>query len=102
MVGIRRTRIPLSPTRLQTGLTALRALIQLELWTPTGFQPFDFLVDSGAGISMVPIQQARRHRIPHSSRAIEQPVNTAAGKVVHVVQSGFIRVRIPGFPGREF
>jgi hypothetical protein len=102
MVSRRATRVPLVSKRLRTGFFAIGAVFELEVRTGIGFKPFHFIVDPGAGVTTLPAHFARKNRIPHSTQAIELPVNTAAGRFVQRIYPGYIRIRIPGLPGREF
>ena len=102
MVGRRFIRVPLVPTRLSTGFSTLRAVVELLVQTQTGFRPVKFVIDPGAGLTMLPVRVARQYRIPIPLQSTELMVNTAAGRVRQRAYASFLGIRVPGLPGRNF
>jgi hypothetical protein len=74
----------------------------LEVRTLRGFRPVKFVIDPGAGLTMLPARIARQYRIPIPIRASDMTVNTSAGQVRQRVYPTYLRVRIQGLPGRGF
>lgn len=46
-------KFPLSPIRSETGLVP-EPIIPIGIWTPNGLKLYDFLVDSGADLTLLP------------------------------------------------
>jgi hypothetical protein len=103
MAGKRTVRRPLDATRLVTGFTALKAVIQLQVRDQRRrFQPIDFLVDSGTNITTLSVADAEDALIPFPAQTVVLAVRTAVGEVRQRVHPGYLTVRVPGLAGREF
>jgi hypothetical protein len=82
---------------------ALQGAITLEVRNRHhGFESIEFIVDSGANITTIPISSARDRNLALPKRVFTLGVNTAAGPATQEVRAGRITVRVPGFSGRDF
>ncbi|MBI4365434.1 MAG: retroviral-like aspartic protease family protein [Deltaproteobacteria bacterium] len=83
---------PLSPLRTRTG-TIPEPIIPIRIYTPSGFKSFDFLVDSGADMSVLPKAMASilRINLQHCPTTTTQGVEGYGAKIFRariVIQLG--------------
>lgn len=97
-------RIPLAHTRLrQTGETAVIPRISLPVRAASGeFASLEFVVDTGANFTSVPVAEANRLGITVPARVVTLEVRTAVSTVNQRVHPGHIQVQVPGLDGHTF
>lgn len=97
-------RIPLEYSRLrQTGEVAIFPRLELLVRASIGnFAALEFLLDTGANFTTIPLAEARRLQLAVPPRTITLEVRTAAGMVRQQVHPGRISVQVPGLQGHTF
>jgi hypothetical protein len=104
MVVGRTLRVPLQPYRVTgMGSPLVRAVLSLAVRLQSGrFEPVQFRVDTGAGVTCLSVSQPAELGIPFVRKPVTFGLETATGKVRQARHLGHLRVRIPGLGARAF
>ena len=104
MVNGKTLRVPLEGFHVR-GVEGplIRAVVTLQVRTARyGFRDIEFLVDTGACLTTLPVELAQELGIPFPRRKVDVPVVTGAGRIRQVRHAGRIRVVVPTWGSEEF
>ncbi|HEX5269703.1 MAG TPA: hypothetical protein VFW33_04405 [Gemmataceae bacterium] len=86
-----------------TGDLLLRAEVDLHLRDSAGnWKRQIFRVDNGSDITAMSAGVARRLGLAMPQQGVRIPVNTATGRVVMEVRSGYLRMKVEGMDATEY